>query len=93
MSKKNKMGLGEQYKRLHEWIEERRSFDDYSRLIEFAKQEGYDPYDFFSETDFKALEEKYELEGWINLYLRKAGNGLLASFLCLDFYRLYYCVY
>jgi hypothetical protein len=58
--RRKKMRFGESSKYLYEWIEERKSFDEYHRFLDFCQQEGYSATDMVSETDFLVLEEKYE---------------------------------
>jgi hypothetical protein len=62
MSRKKKLGMGDPYKRLHEWAEERLYDDLYTPFMTFAQREGYDPYDMLSDTEFLTLKEKFELE-------------------------------
>ena len=61
MPKEKMLMIDGDYARLREWAETLGP-DHYSAFLSFAQNEGHDPYDLLSRTDFNVLKYKYGLE-------------------------------
>ena len=77
MTKKTNIGLGDQQKALYEWAQDTffENGGEVSRFLHFIKQEGREPIEVISYTDFLVLKEKFkpdlkeEFEAWILIHL------------------------